>query len=713
MKIHIYPTLLLFTLSIFISGTSLKAQAKFSKEEILNTPKGIINASENPKYWEDNNNLILSIIKPKGYYEYIKYNVKKGTKEVIKITPPKRSTDILTKVKSIKDYKNIRNYTFSPDSLHVAYTREDNNLYLYNTSSGKEKQLTTDGNAVILNGWASWIYYEEILGRSSKYKAFWWSPDSKTLAYYKFDDTKVPMFPIYHSEGVHGNLLETHYPKAGDTNPTVKIGFINISDIESKDSEEISKSTVWAQFNSEEDQYFGIPFWNGSGDRFIVPWMPRDQNNLILYTVNPLDGSKEKIYNEMQKTWIDWPEQMVFTKEGFYMIRDFDMWEQIYFQSFDGKRLEKITDGTNWGISIIKVDEKEGNIYFSARRDISTRNDFYRVNLKTKKIQKLSNGPYNFTEILLSPDNKHFTAFISNSSTPIKTVLFKIGKKDYTIIHDTKGENFDKYKIAIPEMLYITVDGYKLPAQVIWPIDMDTTKKYPVLVSIYGGPNAGTVMDRWKGVKSNTQWWANEGVIQIAIDHRASGHAGKEGVNAMYRKFVTVELSDYIAWMKELYKRPYVNREKVGITGFSYGGTVTAAAVIRYGEYFPFGIAGGGVYSYNLYDTHYTERYMDHPNDNKEGYLNTRIMDSLSKYKGDKTNYLKLTHGTNDDNVHMQNTLQLINALQNAGKQFDLMIYPGQYHGYRGLKSRHSNESDYIFWYKHLLDKEAPSILLK
>ena len=181
----------------------------------------------------------------------------------------------------------------------------------------------------------------------------------------------------------------------------------------------------------------------------------------------------------------------------------------------------------------------------------------------------------------------------------------------------------------------------------------------------------------------------------------------------MHRNLLTIELQDYIEWVKELHKRPFVNREKVGITGFSYGGAMTMLACTEGNEYFKYGIAGGGVYDFGLYDTHYTERYMDRPQDNPDGYAQTRIMDKVHLYKGDKTNYVKITHGTSDDNVHMQNAMQLIDALQNAGKQFDFMLYPGEYHGYRGNKGIHSDVSDYIFWYRHLLEKDAPVILIK
>ena len=699
--------LILITLALLLAGSytataqNTADKKNFTQEQLIyGIPKDVIKPMPIVIRWEDRDNYIVMLPDRKSFE---KVDVKTGKRVAVsadEAMPQKFENE----TNPLMENSELVNVTLSPDGTKAAYTKADNNLYSYDFATSKETKLTTDGTNVLMNGYASWVYFEEILGRPSKYKAFWWSPDSKLIAYYKFDDSKVPMFPIYNSKGKHGTLTETHYPKAGDPNPEVKIGFVNANGGE----------TVWADFNEKDDQYFGIPFWNADGNRFIVPWMPRDQNNLKLYAVNPLDGSKSFIYNEEQKTWIDWPEDMQFTADGFYMIRDFDLWEQIYFQSFDGKRLEKITDGNNWGINFIKVDQKEGAIYFTARREASDRVDFYRVNLKTKQIRRLTTGEYNYQAVNLSPDNKHFTAVRSNSHTPNQLVLFTVGKKNSTekIIFDSKGEQFDNYKVAIPQMKYIMVDGYRLPAQIVYPVDMDSTKRYPVIISMYGGPNHGTVMDTWVSLARN-QWWANEGVIQINIDHRASGHAGKKGLNEIHRNLLRTELHDYIEWVKWLRSKPYVNPDKVAITGFSYGGSMTMIAVTEGSEYFKYGIAGGGVYDYGLYDTHYTERYMDTPQQNPDGYAYTNTASKIAGYKGDRSNYVLITHGTSDDNVHMQNTMQLIDALQNAGKQFDLMLYPGEYHGYRGPKSRFSTVSDYNFWYRHLLERETPEILIK
>ena len=684
----------------FVLGTALlitsigytQEKKNLSMEQIVKSmPAGISSAKSAIINWSGDKDVIL-----KDGRDYSTYNLKSGERSDYTPPKPKVEPSIISDMK-----KEVSNPTFSPDSTMVAYTK-GNNLYIMDVASKKHKALTTDGTDLILNGWSSWVYYEEILGRHTAYKAFWWSPDSKKLAYYKFDDSNVPMFPIYDATGKHGKLTETRYPKAGDENPKVDIAMVDIE----------SGKTIWADFKRDDDQYFGIPFWSAESDKFMVPWMPREQNNLVLYEVSPSDGAKTEVYEENQATWIDWISDMVFCEDGFYMTRDFDGWEQIYYQSFDGKTLKKLTHDKNWNTTILKLDEKAGLIFFSSRANISTRNDVYMLNIKKGTTKKISLGDYNYTNIRISPDNKNFVADISNVSTPTKAVLVNIGKRaKIKVISDSKGASYGDYKIAESEMRFISVDGYTLPASIILPIDMDSTKKYPVIISMYGGPNAGSVMDRWSYPSAGNQLWANQEVIQISIDHRASGHCGKEGVNFIHRSLGQVELSDYIEWVKYLRTLPYVDAEKIGITGFSYGGTMTMLALTDGAEYFQYGIAGGGVMDWQLYDTHYTERYMDRPQDNKDGYAFTRVWNRVSKYKGGEGSMVRITHGSLDDNVHMQNTMQLVYALQMENKEFELMIYPGAYHGYGGAQWVHSRKSDLIFWYKHLLNRELPNIL--
>ncbi len=605
---------------------------------------------------------------------------------------------------AIKGNGELLNPTYSPDGNFLAFTYEGN-LYVYDIKSDKAKKITSDGSDVILNGRASWVYFEEILGRSSQYKAFWWSPDSKSIAFYRFDDSQVPMFPIYDISKAKDQILATHYPMSGEKNPEVRIGFADIS----------SGNIVWADFDQKEDQYFGIPFWNSESTRFIIPWMPRVQQDLIFYSVNPSDGNKEQIYKEHQDTWIDWPEQMLFDKNGFYMVRDFTMWEQIYYQSFDGKIQKCLTNGCNWDIKLLKIDQQKGELYFTSKTEISTRVDIYKVSLKKGKTTRISTGNYTFGSLQLSDDFKYVTALCSNAQTPSMAVLLPTdGSGKMTILADSKGADFDSYNLAVPEMVYITTpDGYTIPGKITLPLNFDASKQYPVIIYMYGGPNTPVVADSWTPISASNQWWAHQDVIQFRMDHRGSGHCGKEGCNFMYRNFFDIELKDFIEWAKCLRSLPYVNEDKIGINGFSYGGSMATLCVTEGCEYFKYGIAGGGVYDYMLYDSHYTERFMDTPQRNPEGYKRTIVADRIkaSGYKGDSSNYLMLTHGAADDNVHIQNTMNLALKMQRMGKQFDLMIYPRQLHGYTGSQGRFSAFNDYRFWYRYLLEKEVPQEL--
>lgn len=680
----------------FAQGLSKDGKIKFSDEQIFSCGKLVMGDKAEPvKYLEDN-----SIVYKVGN-KYYSYNGKTLTKSPYDYKPEVAVTAFDELV------PGWVNPTFSPDKSKIAYTL-NNDLYVLDVNTKESRRITYDGSDLILNGYASWVYYEEIFGRPSKYRAFWWSPDSKVIAFYRFDNTNVPMFPIYNSTGIHGSLNQTRYPKAGDPNPEVRIGFASAKGGE----------VVWADFDEKVDQYFGTPFWNGRGDRLMVSWMNRGQHDFNVYAVNPRTGYKSKVYTEHQDTWIDWMNEMLFSDDGIYIVRDFDMWQQVYFMSYDGSKFTKLTDGENWSVSLLKVSKKY--LFFTAKNYSKTRTDLYRITLRNKKVERVSYGEYNFERILISDDDRNITAIASNAVTPSFLVNISIPASGNlrsavkTVLADSKGKDFDKYAIALPEIHnYTTRDGYEIPYSVIWPIDMDKTKKYPVHVDIYGGPDNPQVRDRWVDVSMANQWWANHGVIQVTLDNRAGGYYGKAGLNQVYGHLADLEINDFVDGIKPFLELPYVNADKIGIEGFSFGGTMTTLCVTEASEYFKYGIAGGGVYNWQLYDSHYTERYMNTPQDNPEGYAKTAVFGRIGNYKGDRTNMLRLTHGTGDDNVHFQNTLQMVDALQKAHKDFELMIYPQGMHGYRGDQSVHSNLQDYKFWYRYLLDSDLPEVLFE
>lgn len=599
------------------------------------------------------------------------------------------------------------NATFSPDSNRIAYTL-GSDLYVMDVATGQQTRLTEDGTEFITNGYASWVYYEEILGRASQYKAFWWSADSRKIGFYRFDNTGVPVFPIYISDGQHGSLINTNYPKAGDVNPKVRIGMIDVT--------VPGAETVWADFNEDDDQYFGIPFWGADSKEFYIAHMPRVQNTLELFAVNATDGTKRSVYREEYPTWINWMEEIVFEKDGLYMVRDFEGWQQIYFLPYDGSGIRRITDGNNWTISIVAVNHSKGDVYFLAKRASTVRRALYKADRKGRIIP-LTDEAFNVAKAEISDDFKQFAVSLSNGKTPYRLAVYSLVKKNrdgsFRLLEefDSKGERFGEFAIALPELISITTpDGFTLPGQIIYPLNFDPQKKYPVHINIYGGPDAPQVRDIWKGITDATQWWAYNGIIQITIDNRAGGHAGRKGLDMIYRNLMEYELSDFIEWAKYLRSLPYVRADKLGVEGFSFGGTMTVMCLTKGAEYFSYGIAGGGVYDWMLYDSHYTERYMDTPERNPEGYANTVIKcaglypteygDSSSK----PDHMLKITHGTADDNVHFQQTMQLIDELQRLNKNFEFMIYPEGKHGYKGYQGEHFDSANKDFWLRWLKD---------
>ncbi len=588
-----------------------------------------------------------------------------------------------------------KNPTLSPDNRYVAFTR-DNDLYAVQVADGREIRYTSDATDVIYNGWASWVYFEEILGRGSRYKAFWWAPNSQTLAFMRFDDTQVPMFPIYGSKGQHGYLEQTRYPKAGDPNPEVKVGFVPVE----------GGDVTWAAFNEKDDQYFGQPYWSFDSSNLMVQWMNRDQTNLKFYEVDPKTGAKKAIYDEKQSAWIDLShsERITYLKDNEHYILKSDKtgWAHYYLYHLDGTLVNPITNG-EWQVSSLElVDEKNKVIYFTARKAHSATVDLYRVDYSGKNLKRLTFGDFTH-QVAVSPDGKHFITTYSNVSTPPKMALLDNKGKLIKELADSRADDFDDYIYAKTELITIpTPDGYQLPATITWPTDFDETKPHPVIFSIYGGPDAGSVRNTWKG--TSNQHWANEGIIQISVDHRASGHFGKEGVALMHRNLGHWEMVDYITAAKWLKSKPWVAGDKLLITGHSYGGYITCLALTKGADYFDYGIAGAPVTSWELYDTHYTERFMDTPQDNPEGYKNGSVLTYTDQYRG----VLRILHDDMDDNVHMQNTIQLVDALTNGDKHFELMIYPGSRHGFAREKSTYDRKERYRFYYRYLLEKPVP-----
>lgn len=631
---------------------------------------------------------------------------KETTKTENKITAYLRGTDIYIKKNDLPeeritdDAEQEINPVLSPDNNYVAFTK-NNNLYAVNLISKKINQLTFDGSDVILNGYASWVYMEEILGRASRYRAFWWSPDSKRIAFFRSDQSMVPVFDIVSEQGTHGKLIQERYPKAGDPNPSVKVGMVSPE----------GGQVVWSDFDEKVDQYFGLPYWRPDSKALWVQWMNRGQDSLVVYEVGETNGSKKPVYTETQKTWVDLDDmgkRITFLQDGRHFIVQSDQtgWNMLYLYDMNGQLVNPITTGAFTVTAIDYIDEKKQTIYFTCRKDNSTCFDLYKVKFNGKGLQRLTFGDYNHS-VNLSPKGSYFLTTYSNVSTPGKMALVNNSGKRIREIGDARGPNFDDYNIAKTEIVRVpSEDGlFSLPMKITWPLHFDSTKTYPVLISIYGGPDAGTVYDGFS-FNGQTEWWAKEGLIQVSMDHRASGQFGKMGVNYMYRNLGYWEMKDWIQCVKWLIAHG-ADKNKIGISGFSYGGYMSCYALTYGSDYFNYGLAGGSVTDWSLYDSHYTERYMDTPKENPEGYKSSSVLNYVDRYHG----LLRIYHGTMDDNVHLQNSLQLVKKLQEAKKHFEFMVYPGGLHGWSGNQRLHSINENNLFIYKNLLGKAMPDVM--
>ncbi len=583
-----------------------------------------------------------------------------------------------------------QNPRLSPNAKYLAYTR-GNDLYVLDIEGGLEYQITADGSENVYNGWASWVYYEEILGRSSRYAAFWWSPDSRKIVFLRFDDSPVPKFPIVRSSGVHGELEIQRYPKSGDSNPRVKLGIASLPE----------NKIVWADFDENADHYVAWPVWFPAGDRLTAQWMNRGQDNIKIFTVDLKTGKKAEIYDEKQPSWVEFFEDLYFFEDGsgFLLRSDLDGWRHLYYYDSDGKLKARLTEGP-WQVARIElVDEKNGWVYFSANKENSTTLDLYRVRLDARGLMRLTNKPGSH-RTQVSPGGTYFFETHSSAATSARQDLYRTDGTFIRNIDQDSTPELAEYVLGKKELFTIpTEDGFELPAYWILPPNFDQNRKYPVLFQVYGGPASPRVSDTYPQL---TQLYlAQEGIIVVSVDHRGSGHFAKKGTALMHRNLGKWVMHDLIEAVKWLRQKPFIDPTKVGITGGSYGGYTTCLALTFGADYFTHGIASSSVTDWKLYDSVYTERYMDTPAENKEGYEFGSVIAHAAKLKG----VLLLEHGDMDDNVHMQNTIQLVDALMDKGKMFELMVFPNQRHGFREAKRENANRRAVDFWFKHFFGR--------
>ena len=558
---------------------------------------------------------------------------------------------------------------FSPDGKMVSFVRE-NNLYVEDLSmQRRERALTRDGSAKILNGRLDWVYQEELYGRGN-FGAYWWSPDSTSIAFLRFDETPVPEFTVVDHIPYDQKLEVTAYPKAGDPNPLVKLAVVNAAggDIRWIDTFKYQPA----------DLLISRVTWTPDSKKVVYQAQNREQTFLDVNFADPKDGKSANVIHETSKAWVAINEQPIWLNDGsFIWASERNGWEHLYHYSTDGKLLRQITDG-KWEVrSIEGVDEANGFIYFTATEHSHIATHGYRIKLDGSGLTRLTQ-PEGSHRVDLSPANNYFIDTWSDLNTPSQLRLYDSSGKLVRVIAENKVDALGQYKLGKAELMQVkTRDGFLMEAMMIKPPDFDARKKYPVMSFTYSGPHAPQVRNGW-GSQTYMfhQLLAQKGYIIWICDNRTASGKGMEATWPVYKNFGELELRDLedgVAWLKN---QPYIDGSRIGIWGWSYGGFMTSYA-LTHSQSSKIGIAGGTVADWRDYDSIYTERYMGTPQNNPEGYKKSSPVQAAKNLHGK----LLLIHGAIDDNVHMQNTIQFIYELQKAGKQFQLMLYPKSRHG--------------------------------
>ena len=558
---------------------------------------------------------------------------------------------------------------FSPDGRMVSFVR-GNNLYVEDLGmQRRERALTSDGSDNILNGRLDWVYQEELYGRGN-FGAYWWSPDSTSIAFLRFDETPVPEFTVVDHIPYYQNVEVTRYPKAGAPNPLVKLGVVNAAGGEIRWIDTFKYQPA--------DLLISRVAWSPDSKKVVYQAQNREQTFLDVNFADARDGKSTNVIHETSKAWVAINENPIWLKDGsFIWASERDGWEHLYHYSADGKLLRKITDG-KWEVRTIEgVDESNGFIYFTATEHSHIATHGYRVRLDGTGLTRITMAEGSH-RVDVSPTHNYFLDVWSDLNTPSQVRLHDAAGKLVRVISENKVDALKQYKLGAPELLQVkTRDGFMMEAMMIKPPDFDPRKKYPVMSYTYAGPHAPRVRNSWDGsTYMFHQLLAQKGYIIWVCDNRTASGKGMDSTWPVYKNFGELELRDLedgLAWLKS---QPYIDGARIGIWGWSFGGFMTSYA-LTHSQSFKIGIAGGTVADWRDYDSIYTERYMQTPQNNPEGYKKSSPVHAAKNLHGK----LLLIHGTIDDNVHMQNTMQFVYELQKAGKQFELMLYPKSRHG--------------------------------
>lgn len=569
---------------------------------------------------------------------------------------------------------------FSPNGGFVSFVRE-RNLWVIDLTSGNALPLTHDGSQTIGNGVAEFVADEEM----DRHTGYWWAPDDSAIAFARIDESQVPVQKRLEVSADHTDVISQRYPQAGQANVAIQLGVI---------APRANAAPCWIDLGKNQDIYLARVDWRDA-QRLTFQRQSRDQKTLELIETTLATGAQRTLITETSSTWVPLTNDLRFLNDGrFLWSSERSGYQHLYLASEDGRVLTPLTAG-NWVVDgLLAVDEQAGTVYFAASKDAPTQTHLYAVPLAGGAIEKRSstNGTHTAS---FAYNASVYVDIWSNTTTPPQIELFRAnGEKITTLLHNDPSDPrhpYARYRHAQRPVEFGTLsaaDG-KTPLhyRLIKPDHFDPAKRYPVIVYVYGGPAAQTVLDTWP-TRSDAwfdQYLAQHGYVVFSLDNRGTPRRGRDFGGALYGKQGTVEVDDQlqgVAWLK---RHAWVDAGRIGVQGWSNGGYLTLMLLAKHSEAYACGVAGAPVTDWALYDTHYTERYMDLPSSNATGYRDARIATHLAGLRAK----LLLIHGMADDNVLFTNATALMSELQQRGTTFELMTYPGAKHGLSGATALH------------------------
>lgn len=574
----------------------------------------------------------------------------------------------------------------SPDGKSVAF-RRGWDLYAIDVATKKETRLTSGGTELLRNGALDWVYPEEL----DLPTAFWWSPDSKSIAYLQFDLSQEPVVPHEDILRIRALYEPERYPQAGENNANIHLGVVAAT----------GGRTRWYDVGDTRDAYLiARAGWMPNSRGLYVLRFNRVQNHDELFAVDVESGERTTIFQESDPHWINLHGDVRFLADGrhFLWTSERDGYRHIYLYSNDGKQVSQLTKGAWEVTSIDGVDQAAGRVYYTSSEPTHLERHLYSVGLNGAGKHALTPAAGTHS-ISMAPNGAYFLDTYSSLTSPPRTVLYSGEGKELAVYREADRTQIDQYDILPTEIVQFKgPDGTLLYGRLIKPAGFQQGKRYPVVVTVYGGPGVGLpVHNAWSGVTID-QVLAHKGYIVWQCENRGGMGRGHAFETAIYHKLGITELSDQVAGVKHLVDMGIADPKRIGIHGWSYGGFMTTNALVNAPEVFRAGFAGAPVVSWMNYDSIYTERYMGLPSENADGYKQTALPPKAANLKG----RLMLVHNFEDDNVLFQNSLQMTNALQLAGKQFDYMLYPQKSHGVTGPAARQMNQMMLDFFDRNL-----------